>query len=94
MSDGLRLLPWSTPEGKPCYLSTDSDHSRLSLLADEVEAAQVRSGEQVLAGAKAVLADRTAGEMAVRFALTRASESLEEVLRAAVSRGTRSSRDG
>jgi hypothetical protein len=61
---------------------------------DAVEAAQMRSGEQVLAGAKAVLADRAAGETAVRFALTRASEPLEEVLRIAASRGARSSRDG
>ncbi|GHD99934.1 hypothetical protein [Streptomyces alanosinicus] len=89
MSDGLRLLPWSTPEGKPCYLSTDSGHSRLSLLADDVEAAQLDSGEQVLAGARAVLADQAAGERAVRFALTRASESLAEVLRIACSRGAR-----
>ncbi|EST28161.1 hypothetical protein [Streptomyces roseochromogenus] len=89
MSGGLRLLPWSTPEGKPCYLSTGSDHSRLSLLADDVEATQLDSGEQVLAGAKAVLADHAAGEDAVRFALTRASESLTEVLRIAYSRGAR-----
>lgn len=85
----LRLLPWTTPDGKPCYLSTDSDHSRLSLLADDVEAAQLRSGEQVLDGARAVLADARAGERAVRFALTRASECLEDVLRIAVSRGAR-----
>ncbi|MEU2712543.1 hypothetical protein [Streptomyces sp. NPDC007205] len=89
MRDGLRLLPWTTPEGKPCYLSAEHDHSRLSLLADDVEAAQLRSGEQVLAGAKAVLADQAAGEHAVRFALTRASESLAEVLRIAYSRGAR-----
>jgi hypothetical protein len=31
-----RLLPWTTPEGKPCYLSTDSDDSLLSRLADDV----------------------------------------------------------
>ncbi|WP_369366029.1 hypothetical protein AB5L52_23640 [Streptomyces sp. CG4] len=86
MSDGLRLLPWSTPEGKPCYLSTDSDHSRLSLLADDVEAAQLASGEQVLAGATAVLEDPKAGEWAVRFALTGATESLRDVLRIAVAR--------
>ncbi|CAL9305871.1 hypothetical protein [Streptomyces sp. SudanB182_2057] len=85
----LRLLPWTSPEGKPCYLSTDDDGSRLSRLADDVEAAQLRSGEQVLAGARAVLADRAAGERAVRFALTRAGESLEEVLRIAHSRGAR-----
>ncbi|MGW0334537.1 hypothetical protein ACWD0J_22165 [Streptomyces sp. NPDC003011] len=85
----LRLLPWTSPEGKPCYLSADSGDSRLSLLADDVEAAQLESGEQVLAGSRAVLADPGAGERAVRFALTRAVESLEEVLRIAVSRGGR-----
>ncbi|WP_019064537.1 hypothetical protein [Streptomyces prunicolor] len=31
----LRLLPWNTPDGKPCYLSSDHDDSRLSLLADD-----------------------------------------------------------
>ncbi|MER5217435.1 hypothetical protein ABT063_44685 [Streptomyces sp. NPDC002838] len=88
-TDTLRLLPWTTPDGKPCYLSTDNDHSRLSLLADDVEAAQLDSGEQVLAGARAVLADPKAGERAVRFALTRATESLSDTLRIAVSRGER-----
>jgi hypothetical protein len=85
----LRLLPWTSPDGKPCYLSTDSDNSRLSRLADDVEAAQLHSGEQVLHGARAVLADAKAGERAVRFALTRAAESLEDVLRIAISRGAR-----
>jgi hypothetical protein len=85
----LRLLPWTTPEGKACYLSTDGEDSKLSLLADDIEAAQLDSGEQVLAGAKAVLADPKAGERAVRFALTRAAESLEDVLRVAASRGGR-----
>jgi len=85
----LRLLPWTTPDGKPCYLSTDSDRSMLSRLADEIEAAQLDSGEQVLAGAREVLADAGAGERAVRFALTRAAECLEDALRVAVSRGGR-----
>ncbi|MFJ9245502.1 hypothetical protein [Streptomyces sp. NPDC101776] len=85
----LRLLPWATPDGKPCYLSADHDDSHLSRLADDVAAAQLDSGEQVLAGAKAVLADPRAGERAVRFALTRASESLGDVLRIAISRGER-----
>ncbi|MFF9803161.1 hypothetical protein ACF1G3_37955 [Streptomyces rochei] len=88
-TDVLRLLPWSTPEGNPCYLSTDSDHSRLSQLADDLEEAQIDSGEQVLAGARAVLADPKAGERAVRFALTRAVECLADLLRIAVSRGER-----
>ncbi|WP_395576689.1 hypothetical protein [Streptomyces sp. BK79] len=85
----LRLLPWTTPEGKPCYLSTDDGGSRLSRLADDIEEAQVESGEQVLAGARAVLGDRRAGERAVRFALVRATEALQDVLRVAISRGAR-----
>ncbi|MDG9725923.1 MULTISPECIES: hypothetical protein [unclassified Streptomyces] len=85
----LRLLPWTTPEGNPCYLSTDDSRSLLSRLADDIEEAQLGSGEQVLAGARAVLADRKAGERALRFALTRATESLEDVVRIAVSRGER-----
>lgn len=88
-ADNLRLLPWTTPEGNPCYLSTDSDHSRLSQLADDLEAAQLDSGEQVLVGARAVLSDPRAGERAVRFALTRAAECLADLLRIAVSRGER-----
>jgi hypothetical protein len=36
-----------------------------------------------------VLGDRRAGEHALRFALTRTAESLQEVLRIAVSRGER-----
>ncbi|MFH9066383.1 hypothetical protein ACH4GM_35085 [Streptomyces coeruleorubidus] len=82
----MRLLPWTGADGKPCYLSTDNPDSLLSRLADDVEAAQLASAEQVLAGAKAVLGDPKAGERAVRFALTRAVESLGDVLRVAVSR--------
>jgi len=37
----LRLLPWTTPECAPCYLSTDDPHSRLSCLADELDRASV-----------------------------------------------------
>ncbi|MFI5798433.1 hypothetical protein [Streptomyces sp. NPDC051677] len=87
---GFRLLPWTGLDGKPCYLDTDDDHSRLSLLADNVETAQLASAEHVLGGARAVLADPGAGERAVRFALTRAVESLGDVLRVAVSRDGRS----
>ncbi|GAA2269777.1 hypothetical protein GCM10010145_00100 [Streptomyces ruber] len=89
MTTNLRLLPWTTPEGKPCYLSSDGGDGTLSRLADDVEAAQLASGEQVLAGSRAVLADPKAGERAMRFALTRATECLEDVIRISVSRGER-----
>jgi hypothetical protein len=85
----MRLLPWTGTDGKPCYLSTDDPDSLLSRLADDIEAAQLASAEQVLAGAEAVLRDAEAGERAVRFALVRALESLGDVLRVAVSRGER-----
>ncbi|MFD8233609.1 hypothetical protein ACFV20_17245 [Streptomyces sp. NPDC059696] len=82
----MRLLPWTGADGKPCYLSTDDPGSLLSRLADEVEAAQLASAETVLAGAAAVLHDPDAGDRALRFALTRAVESLGEVLRIAAGR--------
>jgi hypothetical protein len=46
----LRLLPWTTLDGAPCYLSTDDVDSRLSALADDME-------DDLLAGAERVLAD-------------------------------------
>ncbi|MEU1850225.1 hypothetical protein ABZ499_13365 [Streptomyces sp. NPDC019990] len=82
----MRLLPWTGEGGKPCYLSTDNPGSLLSRLADDIEAAQLASAKQVLDGCKAVLADSRAGERAVRFALTRAVESLGDALRIADAR--------
>ncbi|MEV6163941.1 sulfatase [Streptomyces sp. NPDC052052] len=90
MTDALlRLLPWTSPEGKPCYLSTDDPGSRISRLADAMEAEQLDCGEDVVAGAAAVLADGAAGEVALRFALTQVIVSLREVLVIARSRGAR-----
>ena len=82
----MRLLPWTGLDCKHCYLSTYNPDSLVSRLADDLEAAQLASAEQVVAGAGAVLNDPKAGERAVRFALTRAVESLTDVLRIAVSR--------
>ena len=42
--NGLRLLPWTTPDGKPCYLSSGDAGSRLNRRADEVEAVQLNMG--------------------------------------------------
>lgn len=86
---GLRLLPWATPDGRPCYLSTDSATGVLSLIADDVEDAQIDTATDVLHGARAVLDDAKAGEHAVRFALRRTVESLGDTLRIADSRGAR-----
>ncbi|MFD3971494.1 sulfatase [Streptomyces cyaneofuscatus] len=85
----LRLLPWRSPEGKPCYLSTSNPNSRFSRLADKVEEEQIECGNVVLEGAQEVLADQVAGEVALRFALTQAVLSLRDVLLIAHSRGER-----
>ncbi|CAM5721618.1 hypothetical protein SALBM311S_10648 [Streptomyces alboniger] len=87
----LRLLPWTTPDGKPCYLSTDSDRSMLSRLADEIEAASWLSGEDVLTGAREVLwrpgCRRTSGALRAAEALGECSAAT--ALRVAASRGGR-----
>ncbi|MFI2234803.1 hypothetical protein [Streptomyces chrestomyceticus] len=75
----LRLLPWTTPEGKACYLSTDDAESLLSLLADEMEEGLVQAAEEL------VTAD-AAGPPELRRAL-------RDVLRVAVSRGARLARE-
>jgi len=43
-----RLLPWTRPDGAPCYLSTDDPDSRLSVLADSVEGELLAAAETLL----------------------------------------------
>ena len=86
---GLRLLPWETDTGKPCFLSTHGSPGTLARLADEIEADQLRDGADVLKGAQAVLSDLKAGEHALRLALRAVTQVLGDVLRIADSRGAR-----
>ncbi|MEU1785954.1 hypothetical protein ABZ553_08780 [Streptomyces sparsogenes] len=88
MSD-LRLLPWSDPEGRPCYLSSDHGNSLLNRRADQIEALQLSMGTELLGHAHALLNDRkaTAGEL--RFLAQRLCEALRDALRVAESRGRR-----
>lgn len=86
---GLRLLPWSTPDGKPCYLSTEQPDSLMSLVADDIETDQLCNATEVVAEAQAVLDDPAAGPLSLRLALQRTTASLGEVLRIAYSRGVR-----
>ncbi|WP_405688500.1 hypothetical protein [Streptomyces sp. NBC_00057] len=85
----MRLLPWVSQSGAPCYLSTDDPDSRMSRLADEVEADLLVSAEYVLTGARALLAEAAVGERELRFAGVRLAESLRDTLRIATSRGER-----
>lgn len=86
---GMRLLPWESDTGKPCFLSTKGSPGALARIADEIEAEQLRDGADVLKAAQAVLNDRKAGEYALRLALRATTQCLGDVLRIADSRGAR-----
>jgi hypothetical protein len=85
----LRLLPWTTPDGRPCYLSSDGDGSKLSRMADEVESELLASAAYVLTAAKSLLDDPAVGKGELRFTGIRLAESLGDALRIAASRGGR-----
>lgn len=85
----LRLLPWRSLDGKPCYLSTDDHGGRLSRLADDMEAVQLATAEDVLGLARPLLADPTTPYTEVRYAGIRLAECLTDALRVAESRGLR-----
>ncbi|WP_308114671.1 hypothetical protein [Streptomyces sp. ISL-12] len=87
---GPRLLPWTTPDGNPCYLSTDG-RGYLSTLADSIEAVQLGMGEELLEHAREVLAPgaRALSATEYRWLATRLAEALTDALRVAESRGQR-----
>lgn len=84
-----RLLPWSS-DGKPCWLSPESEGGFLSQLADAVEADLVRDARELLAEAHGLLGEgRELAVHELRFVASRLAESLANVLRVAESRGMR-----
>ncbi|MEV5847927.1 hypothetical protein AB0M32_38790 [Streptomyces sp. NPDC051985] len=84
-----RLLPWPTPEGKPCYLVTDNGGSYLSRLADDLEATQLATAADLLGHARQVLDDPMSRYTEVRYTGIRLAECLTDALRVAESRGMR-----
>ncbi|MCQ8193518.1 hypothetical protein NP777_35765 [Streptomyces sp. RCU064] len=84
-----RLLPWTTDDGRPCLLSGADDGGYVSKLADEMEAAQLGMGTDVLEYALKVLKDTKASHGELRYVGTRLAECLSDALRVAESRGMR-----
>jgi hypothetical protein len=85
-----RLLPWSNLDGKPCYLVTDdTGTSRLSRLADDVEAVQLGMADDLLGHAVDLLGDAKATTPQLRYLAARLVETLNDVHRIARSRGAR-----
>lgn len=83
-----RLLPWTGPEGKPCYLVGDGT-GPVSRLADCMEAEQLDMAADLLDEAQYVLAELkwTPGEL--HLLAVQLAESLGAVHRIAESRGAR-----
>lgn len=84
----LRLLPWTSPEGKPCYLIGEGG-GRVSRAADEVEAAQLDMATQLIVHAADMLADDRVSAPQLHFLAARMAESLHQVCRVTESRGAR-----
>jgi hypothetical protein len=83
----LRLLPWTGPEGKPCYLSTDDRGGYMSRLADNIEAAQLGTAAELLDQASETLDGEDADSEDVRRLAQELTGALRDVLRVATSRG-------
>ncbi|UUU22184.1 hypothetical protein [Streptomyces sp. DSM 40750] len=83
----LRLLPWSGPEGKPCYLSTDDKGGYMSRLADNIEAQQLGTAALLLEHASDTLDDQDANAEDLRRLTGELTATLRNVLRVATSRG-------
>ncbi|MGH4034345.1 hypothetical protein ACQB60_36105 [Actinomycetota bacterium Odt1-20B] len=87
-SDAVRLLPWVSPDGKPCFLAGDG-RGYLSRVADNVEAIQLGMGADLLGHATDILGDPKTSFGELRFLAARLVESLTDALRVAESRGAR-----
>ncbi|MFF2805789.1 hypothetical protein ACFVT2_01165 [Streptomyces sp. NPDC058000] len=89
--DGARLLPWSSWDGKPCYLlgGNGSGTGYVSRLADRVEAEQMTSAAELIEDAYRILADRawTPGE--IHLLAVELNDRLAKVHRVSESRGAR-----
>ncbi|MBN0048982.1 hypothetical protein JS756_33850 [Streptomyces actuosus] len=83
----LRLLPWSGPDGKPCYLSTDDRDGYMSRLADSIESAQLGSAAELLERSSERLDHPDADLEEMRRLTRELADALRDVLRVAISRG-------
>ncbi|MFB6848372.1 hypothetical protein ACFCXS_26480 [Streptomyces sp. NPDC056373] len=93
-SNELRLLPWTGPEGKPCFLSTDGSDGHVSRLADSIESVQLGVAAELLDQALDVLADADTELDELRLLAKDLTGALRDTLRVAISRGHRLATSG
>lgn len=86
-SSALRLLPWSTWDGRPCYLAPSGDgHGYLTRKADRMESQQMRNAAIAYTDAETTLHNEAAGPLLLRLTLLRTTAALANTLRIADSR--------
>ncbi|MER6052731.1 hypothetical protein ABT168_35735 [Streptomyces sp. NPDC001793] len=87
--DTARLLPWTNPDGRPCYLLGGNGTGYVSRLADKVEAEQMTSAAELIEEACGVLAARTWTPGEIHLLAIELNDHLTRVHRASESRGAR-----
>ena len=85
----LRLLPWTGPDGKPCFLSTDDNGGHMSRLADNMESVQLSLATELLGQAVEILAEADTDPDDLRLLTKDLTGALRDTLRVATSRGHR-----
>ncbi|WP_371606288.1 hypothetical protein OG725_16950 [Streptomyces sp. NBC_01213] len=83
----LRLLPWSGPGDKPCYLSTDDPDGYMSRLADSIEVVQLGTASELLEEVSEALDDKDTSLDEMRCLVDELTGVLRDVFRIATSRG-------
>ncbi|WP_399089447.1 hypothetical protein ACGH2B_16350 [Streptomyces sp. BBFR2] len=73
--DGVRVLPWESPDGKTCLLIGDGE-GLVSRVADQVEEMQLGMAAELLGHADALLGDRRVTGVELRFLASRLAEAL------------------
>lgn len=88
-SNERRLLPWSGPDGEPCYVIGNGT-GRVSRMADEAEGVQLGMAAELLGHAADMLADDDeVNPVQLRYLAACMAEALHNVHRIAESRGAR-----
>jgi hypothetical protein len=83
-----RLLPWSSPEGKPCYL-VGGGTGYVSRRADAIERTQLDMADHQLDHTAELLTEPRVTSEELRYVAGRLRESLLDVKRIAESRAAR-----
>ncbi|MGW7023776.1 hypothetical protein ACWGGS_31145 [Streptomyces decoyicus] len=84
----VRLLPWSTPDGNPCFLAGDGS-GYVSRVADSIEMMQLDVADELLGHADDMLGDPKVTVRELRFLAAELTAALRDTRRVAVSRGAR-----